>query len=210
MKILDIEQGTDEWKEARLEMITGTRLGDVLGTKARQETLLNTLIAEHVTGQAKEGYKSPQMERGSEGEEYAILEYEKKSGEITSVVGMCVSEKYPYLAVSPDRLIKRKGKFVKGVEVKCPDTSTVIKYLRDGETPYEYLGQVLAYFIVVEDLKELDFVIYDPRIKKEQYKLNIKTVTREELQEEIEEAEYKLENFRELWLKELTNFNLNF
>ena len=207
MQILDLEQGTAEWDEARLGKISGTRLSEAIGTKARQETLLNELIAENLTGIRKENFKSEAMMRGTEGEEYAIEEYCQMTGEITETVGMCVSDKYPWLTNSPDRLIMRDGKYRKAVEVKCPNTDTVVRYIRKGEIPYEYMGQVMSYFLVNEDLEELDFVIFDPRIQTEKYRISVLNVKREDL--DLKEAEEDLLKFRETWVAELSKLNLS-
>ena len=54
------------------------------------------------------------MERGSVLEEFAIDEYELRTGELSEKVGFCVHDKYSWLGLSPDRLIKKKGKYRKG------------------------------------------------------------------------------------------------
>jgi putative phage-type endonuclease len=202
MKILNLEQGSDEWKIARLEKISGTRLGDAIGTPAKQESLINELIAERLTGEPKENYINLAMARGLEAEEHAIEEYEARTGEITEEAGLCVSDKYEWLVNSPDRLI---GK-TKALEIKCPNTDTLIGYVRKGGIPKEYLPQVMSYFLVNEKLKELDFVIYDSRIQAEQFRLVITNVKRKDLP--LAEAEEKLLEFYEKWQEELKLLNL--
>ena len=55
MKIFnDFEQGTPEWIAARLCKISGTRLEAALGTPTKQDSLINELIAEFLTGERKE------------------------------------------------------------------------------------------------------------------------------------------------------------
>jgi len=208
MKIIKLEQGSEEWKVARLEKISGTRLGDAIGSPAKQESLINELIAERLTGEPKENYVNLAMARGLEAEEHAVEEYEAKTGEITEEAGLCVSDKYDWLVNSPDRLIwdKKGKKIVKGVEVKCPNTDTLIGYVRKGGIPKEYLPQVMSYFLVNEDLKELDFVIYDSRIQAEQFRLVITNVKRDDLP--LVEAEEKLLEFYEKWQEELKKLNL--
>jgi len=209
MKILkDLEQGSDEWRQARLEKISGTRLGDAIGSKALQESLLNILIAEHLTGESKEMPVNGAMARGSEAEDYAVSEYEALTGELTEQIGLCVHDQYDWLVNSPDRLILRNGRYSKAVEIKSPNSDTAIKYIRAGTIPKEYLGQVISYFLVNEELQELDFVIYDSRIKKEKYRLFIIPVKREDLK--LSEAMEKVLLFRQKWEQELTNYSLSF
>lgn len=206
MKIIDLIQGSPEWEKARLGKISGTRIGDAMGTPAKQETLINELIAEKLTDEKKENYVNLTMAKGIEAEEFAIKEYEEKTGEITEQIGLCVSDEFDWLVNSPDRLIKIKGKYVKAVEVKCPNTDTLIGYIRKGEVPKDYLPQIMSYFLVNDDLKELDFVCYDPRIQTEQYRLWIKNVKRKDLP--LDEAKKDLLKFWEKYQQELKRLNL--
>lgn len=208
MKIrTDLKQGSPEWHEARLEKISGTRLGLAIGTPAVQETLLNELIAENLTGEAKENYTNLAMAKGIEAEEFAVNEYEETTGEITEKVGLCVSDEFEWLVNSPDRLIKKDGKYVKAVEVKCPNADTLVKYIRNGGIPKEYIGQVISYFLVNEDLEELDFVVYSPLIQTEQYRLIITNVKRADLK--LDEAREKLLKFYAKYEEELKKLNLS-
>lgn len=207
MRILELEQGTPEWFEARLGKISGTRLDDAIGSLAKQESLLNELIAENLTGERKESYQSVSMARGSEAEAFAVSEYEILTGEITKEVGMCISGKYDWLVNSPDRLIMKDGKYRKAVEVKSPNTDTMVGYIRKGGIPKEYKGQVMSYFLVNEDLEELDFVMYDPRIQTEQYRMVVVHVNRKDLK--LDETEEKILSFRNYWEEELKKLNLS-
>lgn len=207
MKIIPCEQGSAEWLSARLEKISGTRLESAIGTPAKQEALINELIAENLTGQHKDNFVNLAMAKGSEAEEFAIDEYELLKGEITEKVGLCVCDEYDWLVNSPDRLIKKDGKYKKAVEVKSPNADTLVKYIRAGEIPKEYLAQVISYFLVNEYLEELDFVVYCPLIQTDQYRLWINNVKREDLP--IEEAKKDLMKFYEKWQGELSKLNLN-
>ena len=208
MKILNLEQGSEEWKQARIGRITGTRLGDAIGTPAKQEALLNELIAEALTEQSKEIFINSAMKHGTEAEDYAIAEYEQMTGEITEQVGFCLHDEYDWLANSPDRLIKSKGKYRKAVEVKAPNSETAVKYIRGGKIPKEYEGQVMSYFLVNEDLQELDFVIFDPRIRNERYRLTVFHMERDEAK--IAEAWEKLIRFYNQWQQALADLKLTF
>jgi putative phage-type endonuclease len=206
MKIINCEQGTPEWFEAKLEKISGTRLASAIGNQLKQEALINELIAERLTGNRKEITQSKAMALGVEAEEHAIEEYELETGVITEAVGLCINDKFDWLANSPDRLIKIDGKYSKAVEVKCPNTDTLVKYIRANEIPPEYDAQVMSYFLVNDDLQELDFVAYDPRIQTEQYRLWIKNIKREELP--LEETRKEVIRFYVKWQTALKNLNL--
>jgi len=206
MKILNCEQGTPEWFEAKLEKISGTRLASAIGNQLKQEALINELIAERLTGNRKEITQSKAMALGVEAEEHAIEEYELETGVITEAVGLCINDKFDWLVNSPDRLIKIDGKYSKAVEVKCPNTDTLVKYIRANEIPPEYDAQVMSYFLVNDDLQELDFVAYDPRIQTEQYRLWIKNIKREELP--LEETRKEVIRFYVKWQTALKKLNL--
>jgi putative phage-type endonuclease len=207
MKIIQVEQKSPEWLQARLEKISGTRLCAAIGSSAKQEALLNELIAERVARMHKDNYVTLAMAKGIEAEDPAIEEYELKTGEMTEKVGICVSDKYDWLINSPDRLILAKGIYRKAVEVKCPNDDTQIKYIRAGILPGEYEAQIMSYFLVNENLEELDFVSYCPRFQTDQYRLWIKNVKREELN--LKEAEESVLAFYEKWQDELVRLNLS-
>jgi putative phage-type endonuclease len=199
MQIINVEQGTPEWLQMRLGKITGTRLKAVMGGKQAQETLIYELVAEQLSGQGESLYVNSAMQWGTDHEDAAVDLWEKRTKKKSEVVGFCVSDEFPYLALSPDRLVKKGKKYTGAVEVKCPTTKTVIKYMLAETVPSEYKWQVVNYFLVCEDLKELDFVVYDPRIIKDKKKLTVITVTRKDVDSAIDEARERLVQFRKDW-----------
>lgn len=201
MEILHIEQGSPEWLRARLGKVTGTRLKSVMGSPAVQMTLIYELVAEQISGQAEELFTTGAMRWGTEHEADAVLAYERKFNARTELVGFCISDEFPFLGLSPDRLIKKGSKYVKGIEVKAPTTKTVVKCLLDGGIPDEYKWQVVNYFLVCSTLKELDFLIYDPRIINTERQLTVINVTRKDVQKDIDAAKKQLVDFRDKWRK---------
>lgn len=196
-------QGTAEWRQARIGMITGTRIASAIGSPAKQDALLNELIAEVLTGESKETYQNGAMERGIELEEEAVNLYELLTGATTRVEGFWVSDEYQWLGISPDRLIDEN----RALEIKCPNSDTAVKYIRQGGIPKEYEAQVSGYFLVMPKLEELDFVVYDPRILNADYRMTITTVKRKDLP--LEKTLEKLLLFRAKWESELNKLNLS-
>lgn len=184
MKILDLPQRSQEWFEARLGVITGSRAKYAFAKN--NLVFMDELIAERLTGVIPEGFTSEAMKHGILYEPEAIRVYEEVSGNTVEEVGFCVHDEHPYIAVSPDGLVKINGQYQGAVEVKCPSSKKHVEYMRIGRVPSEYKRQVVHYFVVIEELQWLDFVSYDPRLA--QHKLHIHRVTREELQEQINEA----------------------
>lgn len=201
MQVIDTKQGSGEWLKLRLAKVTGTRLKAVMGGEQARKTLIYELIAEELTEEAEKLFTTDAMKWGTEHEDIAVWVYEQTNKVKTEAVGFCLSDEFDFIGLSPDRLIKKGKKYVKGVEVKAPTSKTVVKYMVDKRIPPEYKWQVVHYFLVCDDLKELDFLIYDPRIKNNNLKLTTINVTRKELKVDIEKAKERLSEFRKEWLQ---------
>lgn len=218
MLITGVVQGSYDWRKLRAGMVTGTRLDSVMGSSWDRTNLIAELIAEEGTETSKEGRVTPEMERGSAEEAFAIKAYEEKTGQKVHKVGMCLSSEFDWFGVSPDGLIKDNGKFRGGIEVKSPDSKTLIMYKMANMipdlkfsanrrsflgVPADYKWQVVAQFLANEDLEWLDFIVWDPRFISEDQKLYIVRVEREntDLQKSINEARAALISFREEWIK---------
>jgi len=184
MKILDLPQRSQQWFEARLGVITGSRAKQVFAKN--NLPFIDELIAERMTGTIPDSFTSDAMKHGILFEPEAIRVYEETTKNKVEEIGFCVHDKYPFIAVSPDGLVKVDGKYQGAVEVKCPSSKKHIEYIRIGRVPAEYKAQVLHYFVVVDDLQWLDFVTYDPRMKS--HKINVHRVHRNEIQEEVDAA----------------------
>lgn len=198
MIIVDIEQGTAEWKKLRLAKVTGTRIKDVLGND--NLSLVDKIIAEMVSGQGAEVFINEAMQRGTDYEPLARAEYEKETGHKVEEFGFLLHSKYDWLGMSPDGLIKldKKDKvYKKGIEIKCPNTATHVKYIRQNKVPNEYKYQVMAMFLINPALEEHDFVSFDNRFKLKP--LHIVTTTRKDW-EGLEVIEAELVDF---WAKVL-------
>ena len=123
--------------------------------------------------------------------------------------------KEKWLGLSPDWIIDSCGWlsdkpwYTKAIEIKCPRWKNYIKYLLEDKIPDEYKWQVVNYFVVMEDLEELDFIIYNPDCSEEIKSLHIINVTREELQEDINKASKKLKDFKKQWDELDNNLQIN-
>lgn len=220
MQTLNIEQGTKEWLDARRCKITGTKLDDVMGTPLAQLQLICELIAEEGTEQTKLTRMTDEMERGNAEEEFAIKLFEEVHGKELVRGGMWLSDEYDFLTHSPDAsIVDASGDILEAVEVKNPDSKTVIFDRLANLLPAEELGitksklpflgipaqykyQCVNYFLVNRKLQRLHFVIHDARFIDPKAKLSVVTLERENevLQEAINEAEKALVTFRSKWL----------
>lgn len=182
MKVIDVEQRSEEWKELRRGRLTGTRLKDVVVQRGTKRKLgFYEVLAERLA-YAPDG-QNP-MERGVELEDEAVDKVSQYLEKPIEKVGFCVHDEFPDIAVSPDGLIKEGGKYTEAVEVKCLSTSRHLQMLVEGEVPEDYWWQMLQYFIVIDTLQKLHFCSYDPRMVGNE--LVVITVKREEVQEDVD------------------------
>ena len=164
MKIFKgLEQGSDEWFNARCGLITASTFDKILtptGKLSAQSTeLVSKKVAEVLTGKMEDSFSGSAMERGVELESEA-LEFVKMVTDIDfSTVGFIDSE-FGY-GCSPDAMCEDKKI---GLEIKCPLAHTQVKYLRDGIMPKKYIPQVQGSMLVT-GFDEWYFVSYHPEIK---------------------------------------------
>jgi hypothetical protein len=140
MKIINCEQGTNEWLEARRCMITGTKLESVMGTNWDRLMLACELIAEEATEQVKSMKVSSEMERGTAEEVFARKHFEKITKKKVKQIGFCVSDEFDYLGCSGDGWIENKKELTEALEIKCPDTKQAVFYNLASQLSPEILG----------------------------------------------------------------------
>lgn len=183
-----MEQGSLEWHEMRNDKLTGTGFKNIMG--ADMLSVADRLIANSETGYIEdEGYVSDEMQRGTDLEPKAIEAYEARTGSASERVGFIQSAKYPLFGYSPDGLIGGEGE----IEVKCPSTHRHVKYIRQNQVPNDYKWQIIAKFVLREDLQWVDFISFDPRFTKKP--LFIYRQQRSEVLVEIAEGQVKVEKF---------------
>jgi len=199
MKTISLKQGSEEWITFRKCKISGTKFKKVLsGKKDTRFDLICELIADEYSTQVKDNFVSNEMSRGTDEEKFAAKAYEELFENKLEVVDICQHDKYEWLIFSPDRFTNNRKKYI---EIKCPNSDTMVGYTLDNQIPSEYKAQILLSFIVNEKQEECDLVIYDARFLEANHKMTVINVKRSDLQTEINEAIVKLEQFRCDWLK---------
>ena len=149
MQVLNLEQGTESWFEARKGIPTASCFSKIVnpskGDKsASSKTYMYELIAEKL-GASNESYSNEWMERGNELESMARSTFEFLTDLKVDEVGMIKTD-CGNIGCSPDGLIGDDG----GIEIKCPKASTHIKYIIEGVLPLEYKTQVMGSLMVSE------------------------------------------------------------
>lgn len=160
-----LEQGTDEWKMARLGHVSASNIAAVMskakdgGETATRRGYKIKLVAERLTMQPQESYKNAAMEWGNEQEPFARMAYEAAKNVFVDKTGFWKHEQKEWVGVSPDGLVGDDGL----IEIKCPNTTTHLEYIWDDVVPTEYRKQIQCQ-LWVTGRQWCDFVSYDPRL----------------------------------------------
>ena len=173
-----IEQGTPEWFAQRLGKVTASRISDIIaktktGVAASRGNYLAQLVAERLTGQTADSFKSGAMQHGTETEPQARMAYEAETGLMVSEVAMIEHPTIAMSGASPDGLVGEDGL----VEIKCPNTSTHIATLLADKAPSGYIPQ-MQWQMACTGRQWVDFVSFDPRMPDDM-QLFIKRVPRD-------------------------------
>lgn len=192
MTWLSLEQGTQEWIEARRGLITGSRFRDArdrLKSGAPSKACLNyarDLARERCGGIAPSKFQNEAMRTGTEQEPFARAAYEARTGHLVDEVGFFTTEDGCF-GLSPDGLIDDDGV----LEIKTMVSSdTLFTALVDGDLS-AYMDQCLGYLWLL-GRQWVDLVLWVPDMQR----LHIHRITRNE--EEIEKLEADLMTFAAL------------
>lgn len=163
MTVIDCEQGTVEWLQARVGNITASCLSDVMAQSRDKKSESTTrknyrmkLVAERMTGRSCEnGYTSKAMQNGNEFEKYARAAYEVKNGVLVDQVGFVLHPEIEHFGASPDFLVGEDGMG----EIKCGYPATHIEWFMAGVPPAEHRKQMLGGMACC-NRKWCDFISY--------------------------------------------------
>jgi putative phage-type endonuclease len=158
-----MEQRTPEWFAKRLGKVTASRIADLMaktktGPGASRANYLAQLVTERLTGTPTEGFQSPAMTWGIEQEAAARAAYSARTGVLVDEVDF-VDHPTMQAGASPDGLVGEDGL----IEIKCPNTSTMLEYLEDRTIPTKYRLQ-MQWQLAVTGRDWCDFVAFDPRL----------------------------------------------
>lgn len=163
MKILQADQGTQEWLEARLGRPSASQFCKLVTTagkpSASADDYISELIAERITGEREPIYVNEWMQRGTELEPEARATYEFIHGVDVEEVGFILDDSGEF-GCSPDGLVGEDG----GVEFKCPSPKNHIAWSRKGVCPSKHYAQVQG-CLYITGRKWWDFMSYHPEMK---------------------------------------------
>lgn len=200
MRIVELDQNTPEWLEARKGKITGSKLKDIVVKRGNGNKIgFYQLIADRLAIDDDYGAYNDPRERGHSLESEAIELFEGTTGrKVDKDIGLCVSDLHDSIALSPDGLIKDEdGKYTEAVEVKCLGSARHIEAVLTNRIPAEYEMQAIQYFVVVDELEVLYFVFYDPRVIAKPF--HIVQIAREDFEADIEfYRDYQVETLKKV------------
>lgn len=164
MKIThDIEQGSTEWLDMRLGLITCSEISSIRADGAGAQSYINALAYERITGESSSVFEGNEWtKRGQELEPIARQMYEQKTSTAVSMVSFVENKGFGY---SPDGLIYGSQPMWPegGIEIKVKQPAEQIHILRTGEIPKKHMDQLIGGLICAE-LDWIDFVSYCPNL----------------------------------------------
>ena len=198
MIILEHEQHSEAWYEARAARVTGTRFATLvsgLSTKGYND-LVTDIACEIITKKRESGYVSADMENGTLTEPEARAWYVENIQQVREVGFILPDEEdefYDWIGISPDGLGENFG-----LEIKCPKPKTLMGYIEAGTLPSEYRHQVQGSLFVtgfdywdfmayVEGMKPFIIRVYPDFELFEQYRKRLRML--------IEQVHNKLEKY---------------
>ena len=161
-----IEQRSPDWFAARLGKVTASRVADVIaktktGYSASRENYMAQLVVERMTQKPTESYSNAAMQWGTDQEPFARAAYETARGVMVEEVGFVPHPNILMAGASPDGFVGVNGL----VEIKCPNTATMIETLLTKKCPQKYFTQI-QFQLAVTDRVFCDYVVFDPRMPK--------------------------------------------
>jgi len=200
-----MEQRTDEWLQARVGHITGSRMADVISKikTGESQTRINyktQLVTERLTNQPVQTYFNNAMQQGIDREPDARMLYELENKIDVEEVGFIKHPNLAWSGVSVDGLVGTDGI----IEIKSPLETTHTNTLLKKQAPKKYYPQ-MQWGLCVTQRNFCDFVSYNPAFPDD-LKLFVIRVERDDdyikmLEEEVvkfnEEIEQLLNSIKE-------------
>jgi len=142
VKIIDCQQGTLEWLEARTQCATASELDSLISptlkirTGDTPATYLYRKLAERWLGRPIQTYSGGAMEQGSILEAEALPWYELRHRCSVKRVGFITTDDGSF-GCSPDGMLDGHG-----MEIKCPQEHAHVRWLLGGVCPPDHYLQV--------------------------------------------------------------------
>ena len=180
-RLIQCEQGTAEWLQARSGVITASRFKDAVDTlknghpTAKSVSYAAQVSIERVSGKpSDEGFSTWQMRRGTELEPLARMEYEVETGNLASESGIAVTEDNVF-GYSTDGFVGDDGL----IEIKCPASPEKIIQIWSTGDLSEYIHQIQG-GMWITGRKWCDFIMYCPQLETVGKQLFLRRIERDD------------------------------
>lgn len=149
----ELEQGTEEWLEARRGIVTASVVGRLItptlkvASNDTARTLTRLLVAERITGRIEPTFTSDAMMRGRLDEPIARDHYaEHDAHEPVTEMGFMTRTLYggARLGYSPDGLVGRIGL----IEIKSAEPKIHLNRILEGHIEHNHMAQMQAGLLV--------------------------------------------------------------
>jgi putative phage-type endonuclease len=179
MQVINCEQNSPEWHEARTGVVTASCFSEVLSkgrgkepSKTRQ-TYMYKLAGERIRGEATDSFSNIYTDRGHEFEDVAKSLYTQQTGNEVIDCGFMLD----ICGYSPDGLVGDDGL----IEIKTKSAHIQIAVLLSDEVPSEHTAQIQG-GLMVSGRQWCDFISYCPGLpifikrvfRDEDYILNLR------------------------------------
>ena len=138
-------QGSDQWHAARTGKLTASNASKVISAGGKPSTQRSAYIDELISDCFCPGqnawHGNANTDRGNAMEPLARAAFERSLSLEVEEVGF-VTREDGVIGCSPDGLISLAGRYICGLEIKCPLPKTHLRYLLDGKLPDNYKPQV--------------------------------------------------------------------
>lgn len=155
-----------QWLAARAGKLTASRMCDAMAfmkngkPSESRSKYMRELLAERITGMSIRHFVNDAMQWGLETECEAKQAYEIATGNIVRESWFYDHPRIDNFGATPD------GEIAGGlIECKCPTTAKYLDWVISGGVPEEHKPQMLAQ-LACTGRKFVDFVAYDPRVRK--------------------------------------------
>ena len=159
------------WLSARAGKLTASRMADAMATLKNgnpaecRTKLMHELLAERVTGLSVPHVVTDAMLWGQEHEDEAVDAFVEMTGRDVKLSRFYEHATILNFGATPDRELDDGL-----LEVKCPQTTTFLRWVMGGEVPEQHKPQMCAQLLCTGKTW-CGFVAYDPRIKEERKRL---------------------------------------
>ena len=200
MREENAQQGTGNWFNQRTGKLTASRMASAMsylkggGDSAARKDLKIEILAERLTDSIVPKFVNSAMQWGIDHEAMAKEAFEAKTGLKITDVGFIDHPMIEYFGASPDGFVSDG----RAIEIKCPTTSTHLKYLLNGVVSDEYKPQMCTQSACTG--KSVWFASFDPRMPKgKQLFIRLYEPTDEEIKNVESEAVKFLEEVEQMF-----------